>query len=74
MTDNPTYAETYIKSGGQVVQTRIPNETLDLLRFNNLLYEGQGNHILAPGLYGKEYRFDPLVKPFIVKHFTPFEP
>ena len=71
MTDDPNYARSYVKNGGQVVEVTMPRSTLTQMLHNGDVgtlsgYSIQGNSTVPT----MEYRFMPTLKSQIVNHFT----
>ena len=70
MTDNPSYAESYVKNGGKVVSTTISRGTLFRMQMDGVLTIGTHPQINAiNGMSGIEYMFYDKVKPQIVSRF-----
>lgn len=66
MTDDPGYAATYVKNGGQVVNVTIPRSTLFQMQQNGLIQTLNGSH---NGYYGYEYQIHPSVVPSFLQIF-----
>ncbi len=66
MTDNPDYAATYVKNGGQVVKVTMPRSTYMQMQYNGHIQTFQGGH---GGSYGYEYQIHPSVAPDILNLF-----
>lgn len=60
MTDNPEYAASYIKNGGQVIEITIPRSTYMQMIYNGDIQTFQGLH---GGSSGFEYQIHPRVVP-----------
>jgi hypothetical protein len=60
MTDNPEYAASYVKNGGQVIQVTIPRSTYMQMLYNGHIQTYQGLHGSSSGF---EYQIDPSVAP-----------
>ncbi len=66
MTDNPEYAATYVKNGGQVIQVTIPRSTYMQMQYNGHIQTYQGVH---GGSYGYEYQIHPSIVPNFLQLF-----
>lgn len=66
MTDNPEYAATFVKNGGQVVKVTIPRFTFKQMYFDRVIQSYSGNHGLS---YGNEYMIKSSFVPHIIKLF-----
>ncbi len=69
MTDNPEYAATYVKNGGQVVKVTIPRATFIQMQSEMLVFPSSGLHGIS---YGAEFLITPTVAPEFVKLFQPY--